>query len=189
MSWLLGLKMSRLCLSDTSCSLSDAKRGTGENLSVARINLATTGPALTLCRLLQQRLRFSGWGMCTDWGVMDCLTCLVPATGMSGYCLKALTSASYFCLCRLFEVLSKLQSHGVALPGAHGPRYYTLRYGGEVPQDGSCLFQALALAMGGLQSGSEVHAGQAACMPSLPCQCGHVLGTVHRHLAPLTECM
>ena len=70
--------------------------------------------------------------------------------------LRALTCASCLHLCRLFEVLSKLQSHGVALPGPHGPRLYTLRYGGEVPQDGNCLFQALALALGGLQSASEV---------------------------------
>ncbi len=63
---------------------------------------------------------------------------------------------------RLFEELSKLQTLGVALPGCSSgsTRCYTLRYGGEVPQDGNCLFEALALALGGLETGAQVCNGR-----------------------------
>lgn len=61
------------------------------------------------------------------------------------------------CWCRLFEELSKLQTLGVTLPSCSGSTCcYTLRYGGEVPQDGNCLFEALALALGGLETGAQV---------------------------------
>ena len=35
-------------------------------------------------------------------------------------------------------------------------RRCTLQYGGEVPRDGNCLFQALAVAMGSFETASEV---------------------------------
>lgn len=56
-------------------------------------------------------------------------------------------------LCRLLTELIKLSDSGVAF----GKNCcYTLLYGGEVPRAGNCLFDALAIALGGLESGSQV---------------------------------
>ena len=55
---------------------------------------------------------------------------------------------------RLLAELTKLSEYGVALSG--GRCCYTLQYGGEVARAGNCLFDALAIALGTSESGSEV---------------------------------
>lgn len=55
---------------------------------------------------------------------------------------------------RLLAELTKLSEYGVALSG--GSCCYTLQYGGEVARAGNCLFDALAIALGTSESGSEV---------------------------------
>lgn len=62
---------------------------------------------------------------------------------------------------RLLAELTKLSEYGVALSGESC--CYTLQYGGEVARAGNCLFDALAIALGTSESGSQVRS----------CECLH----------------
>ena len=78
----------------------------------------------------------------------------VPGCTIGGF-LEAVSST-----CRLFEELHKLQTLGVALQGRQGQCCYELHYGGEVDRAGNCLFDAVAVALGGgagsLLTGTQV---------------------------------